>query len=310
MQIFESNYIENNGVGCVLAFGNFDGVHIGHAFLLQQAKEYARANNLKFGIYTFVDSPKFKNANHSVITTLQMRLSYFDYGFSPDFVYLERFDLVKNFTPGEFVGYVVEKFDCKCAFCGDNFSFGKNAAGSPSELCFLMSNVGRNCVVVDGLKVDGITVSSTRIKELIQQGNVEKASELLGKPYGFNSKVIHGASLGHTLGFPTINQVIPDELIMPQYGVYSTIVVIDGKEYMGVTNFGVKPTVCNNAAGAVAETYIVDFDGDVYDKVIGICFCKKLRDEKKFSSLDGLRKSISDNVVETRRYFEEKNEKV
>lgn len=309
MQIFENDYIKSDGVGCVLALGNFDGVHIGHGHLLKSAKEYAENNGLKFGIYTFIDSPKFKNANHSVLTTLQQRLSLFRCGYEPDFVYLEKFDFVKDFEPSEFVSYIIKKFNCECTFCGDNFSFGKNASGKAKDLSLLMTLKGKVSVVVDSLAVDNITVSSTRIKELIKQGEVEKASQLLGEPYCIISKVIHGAHLGHTLGFPTINQLVPKELVLPKFGVYATSVIVDGKEYMGVTNFGVKPTVSNDAETAVAETFIIDFDGDVYDKFIGICFCKRLRDEKKFSSLDELKKSISDNVEQTKRFFEEKYEK-
>lgn len=308
MLIFEDNFIYTNG-GCVLAFGNFDGVHIGHSHLLNCAKKYAESIGLKFGIYTFIDSPKFRDADHSVLSTLQMRLSCFDYHFSPDFVYLESFDSVKDMLPDDFVRYIIKKFSCECAFCGDNFSFGKNAQGDAEMLSTLMSENGKSCVVVEGLKVDGNTVSSTWIKKLIRSGETEKAAELLGYPFSFSSKVIHGAHIGHSLGFPTINQMIPEELVMPQYGVYSTIVIIDGKEYTGVTNFGVKPTVSIYPSCAVAETYIIDFCGDVYDKTVGLSFYKRLRDEKKFSSLEELKETISENVYETMLYFEEKYEK-
>ena len=308
MQIFENCYIDNPEKASVLAFGNFDGVHTGHTHLLRLAREYAKQNNLRFGIYTFKNSPKFKDAHRSVITTLDMRLSAFE-KLGADFVYLEDFDDVKDFEPDEFVDYIIGKFCCECAFCGDNFTYGKKASGKADTLFSSMLSKGKMCVVVEGLKVDAITVSSTRIKELIHLGNVEKAKELLGGPYIFTSNVVHGAHLGHTLGFPTVNQLVPKELVVPPFGVYSTIVYIDEKEYMGVTNFGVKPTVSDDASAPVAETYIIDFDGDVYGKNIGIGFYKKLRDEKKFSSLDELKMSISQNVAETKKYFEDMYEK-
>lgn len=308
MKIFEKDFKKSN-VGCVLAFGNFDGVHIGHRHLLSKAKSYAEANGLDFGVYTFIDSPKFANADHSVLTTLQMRLSLLDYSVSPDFVYLEKFDDVKNMSPGEFTEYIVDKFGCKCSFCGENFRFGKCAEGDAASLSEYMSVLGSDAVVVDSLMYEGVVVSSTRICSLIKEGMIEEAAVLMGDNYGFVSKVIHGAHLGNKLGFPTVNQLIPKEIVCPKYGVYSTLVIADGNEYMGVTNFGVKPTVSHDDS-PVAETYIIDFDSDVYDKFIGIYFVKRLRDEMVFSSLDELRDNIAFNVEQTRKFFEEKYENI
>lgn len=307
MEIYESDYIKTGNKQAVLAFGNFDGVHIGHCYLLNEAKKYAVDNGCLFGVYTFVDSPKFRLANHSILTDLQGRLSYIDYRVSPDFVYLEKFDDVKNMEPAEFVKYIVSKFDVVACFCGENFSFGKRASGSSRELVSLMNSFGRDTHVVSALSHEGSVVSSTLIKTLLQEGNVELARFLLGSPYGFTSKVIHGARLGHTLGFPTVNQMIPKSLVVPKYGVYSTIVIVDGKEYMGVTNFGVKPTVSSDKT-PVAETFIIDFEDNIYDKYVGIYFCKRLRDERKFSSLEELKKNIAENIVQTKAFFEEYHE--
>ena len=125
MKIFESYCKNDKKTGCVLAFGNFDGVHSGHRLLLAAAKEYAQKNSLLFGVYTFADSPKFANAHHSVLTTLETRLSLLESAVSPDFVYLEKFDEVKSLRPDEFADYIIEKFGCECTFCGENFRFGK-----------------------------------------------------------------------------------------------------------------------------------------------------------------------------------------
>lgn len=309
MEIFESVYDKSKFNNCVLAFGNFDGVHKGHQHLLNSAKRYAKEKGLAFGVYTFSDSPKFANADHSVLSLLGYRLSFINEFCNPDFVYLEHFDDVKNMNPEMFVRYIIDKFGCLCTFCGENFSFGKDAMGKSDDLVRLMRESFKDAVIVESLKQGGVVVSSTHIRSLLAVGKADEAGELLGAPYGFTSKVVHGAHLGHRLGFPTINQIIPKELVLPKFGVYSTIVIVDGKEYMGVTNFGVKPTVSADNT-PVAETYIIDFNGDVYDKFIGIYFCKKLRDEKKFSSLDELKENIAANVEETKRYFKEKNEKV
>ena len=309
MKVLENNSFINKNNGCVLAFGNFDGVHKGHRFLLDSAAKYAREHNLLFGVYTFSDSPKFAFAKGSVLTETQTRLSYLDHFCGPDFAYLERFGDVKDFEPCEFVDYIIEKFDCKAAFCGDNFCFGKGASGSSADLISLMQKNGRNAFVVDSVKDDGKVVSSTLIKSLIRDGDVEYAQKLLGTAYSFTSAVIHGAHLGHKLGFPTINQCIPAPLVCPKYGVYITVAVIDGVEYMGVTNVGIKPTVSTDDT-PVAETYVIGFDGDVYGQQVSIYFYKMLREEKKFTSLDELKKNIAINVEQTKLFFEEKHETV
>ncbi len=310
MKIFDKEYFKIDNKKCVLAFGNFDGVHIGHQHMLIKAKEYAANNGLLFGIYTFADSPKFKGAYHSNLSTLQNRLSDLCEFVCPDFVYLEGFDDIRTLSPEEFVDYVIDKFGAVCTFCGDNFSFGSRALGKAADMERLMHKNGLSAKIVPTLKMNNITISSSYIKELIQNGMTETAEALLGKPYGFVSPVIHGANLGHKLGFPTINQIMPHELIVPKYGVYSTIVIVDGKEYMGVTNFGIKPTVCDDFSSPVAETYILDFSGDAYDKHVGVYFCKMLRDERKFESLDELIKNIEINVEQTRAYFKEKHGKI
>ncbi len=305
MEVFESVYKSVNNSGCVLALGNFDGVHIGHMRLLSEAKKYAEDGGLSFGVYTFTDSPKFKNADRSLLTDLQTRLSFLHYKAEPDFVYLERFDDVKDFEKEEFAQYIISKFDVKVCFCGENFSFGKGASGNCKDLVALMKNLGRAAVAVPVLEYNGEAVSSTRIRKLLEEGNAEEAEALLLEPYCFTSKVVHGAHLGHHLGYPTINQIIPPELVAPKYGVFATVVIIDGKEYFGVTNFGIKPTVSSDNI-PVAETYIIDYNGDAYDKYVTLCFCKMLRCEKKFSSLDELKRNISKNVQETKDFFNEK----
>lgn len=310
MKMLENGFTKTENKGCVLALGCFDGVHLGHQYLLSEAKKYARENGLEFGVYTFSQIPKFKKTSHSLIMSNTQRMSKISYFSECDFVYSEQFELVKNMTSSEFVDYIVEKFDCRCAFCGENFFFGKDAVASCENLRSLMKKKGREAVVVECLKINGIEVSSTQIRQLLRQGEVSLARKLLGgEAYGFVSKVVHGAKLGHTLGFPTINQIIPESIVLPKAGVYSTIVVIDGKEYLGVTNFGTKPTVSNCDDEKICETYIIDFDGNIYDKYVGVYFYKMLREEIKFSSLEELKKNISMNVEQTKIYFEDKNDK-
>lgn len=311
MKIYEKQYIAENKNGCVLALGNFDGVHKGHMLLLDRAREYARENSLAFGVYTFVKHPKLSaGKRHELLMTLQYKLSALDYSAKADFVYLEAFDDVKEFSPEEFVEYIINKFNVKCTFCGENFTFGKRASGNSELLFQLMTKKGASAAIVETLKINGATVSSSEIRRLLHEGDAKGAARLLSEPYGFTSMIVHGASLGKKLGFPTINQAIPDELIIPAFGVYASCVIIDGKEYIGVTDIGVKPTVSSDERQVLAETYIIDFDKDVYGKYAGIVLYKRLRGEKKFKSLNELTENIALNVQQTKEFFKEmKDEK-
>ena len=305
MKVFEKDFIAENKNGCVLALGNFDGVHKGHKFLLEKAREYARGNNLDFGVYTFVKHPKLTyGKNHEMLTTLQEKLSILSC-LDVDFVYLEEFESVKDYTPCEFVDMITEKFGAECTFCGENFAFGKGALGNSDTLLKLMTEKGKNSVAVKTLKIDASVVSSTEIRRFLHEGDAEGAIKLLGEPYSFVSPIIHGASLGKRLGYPTVNQIIPEEKIIPAFGVYCSIVLIDGKEYMGVTNIGVKPTVSGDERQVLSETHIIGFNEDVYGKYAGVCLYKKLRGEKKFKNLSELTDNIAMCVEKTKEYFKE-----
>ena len=305
MKIFNSLEEINNIEPTVVAVGNFDGVHKGHQLLLDKARKYASENDLLFGVYTFLMHPRFApKKKQELLTTLQEKLSFLS-NLNVDFVYLEEFSDVKDFSPQEFVDMICEKFGSECTFCGENFTFGKMAAGNENTLLKLMSDKGKKSVTVETLKVDGSVVSSTEIRRFIREGDVESAAALLGEPYSFTSPVIQGAKLGRTMGFPTINQQIPDGKIIPAFGVYSSVVIVDGKEYIGVTDVGVKPTVSDDERKILAETHILDFDEDVYGKYASVLLMKRLRGEKKFRNLSELTEEIAKNVGQTREYFKE-----
>ena len=304
MEIFESNFNIDKYGPCVLALGNFDGVHIGHTSLFEKAREYAEVNNIFFGVYTFLDAPKFKNAHRSILTDTQDRLSLIGCLSDCDFLYFEHFDDVKDFSPEEFVDFIIEKFGCVCCVCGENFSFGKCAAGNSHTLELLMKQRQKDCIIVNSKMYKDNVVSSTLIKDLISEGDVETVCRLM-KPYGFTSKVLHGEHIGHSLGFPTVNQIIPEKLVEPKFGVYATLVVVDGKEYLGVTNFGIKPTVSGNNSQPRAETFIVDYECEIYGRYVGLYFLKMLREEKRFSSLDELKENIALDVEKAKLYYKE-----
>ena len=302
MKIYKSTdkLIENKK--CVLALGNFDGVHKGHAKLFSLAKKYAKEHECLFGVYTFEKHPRFDEG----LLTLNSEKCELIKQSGADFVYLEDFDKVKALKPCDFVAYISDKFGAVCTVCGENFRFGKNAMGNCSDLKALMNSCGFDAIIVPTLLYGAKPISSTVIRSEIENGGIELANELLGYNYGFSAQIVHGARIGHTIGFPTVNQFIPKEKICPKHGVYVSTVEIDKSKLCGVTNIGIKPTV-SSTSDVLSETYIIDFDGDLYGKIARISLYKLLRTEKKFSGLDELAENIKNNVVETKKYFEGNN---
>ena len=299
MKIYKGVSLDIKIQPCVLALGTFDGVHKGHVRLLNAAKKYSLEHGLLFGVYTFEKHPA---GNVGLLTLNAEKCARFELC-GADFVIFDDFDSVKNYSPNEFISYITEKIGTVCAVCGENFRFGKGALGSSGDLKRLMQKAGFDACVVTTLYDGGLSVSSTRIRNELENGNAQAASELLGYPFGFEAEIIHGASLGHTIGFPTINQELPKNKLRPKFGVYASCVEVCGKKRKGVTNIGVKPTVSDEKQ-VLSETYIIDFDENVYGKIARVSLYKMLRGEKKFSGIDELTQNISKNVFETKKYFE------
>ena len=191
----------------------------------------------------------------------------------------------------------------KAVFCGEDFRFGKNAAGDTRLLRAACQKNGVRFEIVRPVLDDGVPVSSTRIRAALREGDVPLANRLLGSPYMTCGTVVHGRHMGHSLGFPTINQLFSPEDLIPRFGVYATIVEVDGKEYVGATDIGVKPTVGDGYAPA-AETFILDFDGDLYGRNIVIRYYAFLRGEKRFDSLEELTKTVLDNAKQAKGLLE------
>ena len=304
MKVFEANQKLNIKKPCVLALGNFDGVHLGHRHLLSTAKKEAISKDLDFGIFTFDVNTKY---NTNLICTKDEKVSLFE-NCGADFVYFESFENIKGMTPEEFCKYICEKFMCEVCVCGENFTFGKGAKGKSDDLCALLKKLSKEAKVVPLLKLDGEYISSTRIRNLLNDGDVENANKYLGYAFCFSGEVVHGNSIGHKLGFPTVNVRIPKTKPDIKFGVYASKVICDGNNYEAITNIGIKPTIDEDKKSVVSETYIFDFDRDIYGEEITIQLYKKIRDEKKFASLEELKNEISNNAREAKEYFKERKE--
>ena len=281
-----------------VALGYFDGLHLGHigvisAALLQEDKKPA--------VFTFnCDStlPKFTTPEDIISfenkCELMQRVGV-EYLFAPDFAE------VCSLPAEEFVSEIlVKRLNAGFACCGTSFRFGKGGKGTPEMLSEIGARYGITVEIVADICDNGVPISSTHIRELIRCGDVAEANRLLGYDLWYRLPVIHGNHIGRELSFPTINQIIPETNIIPKYGVYKSFVSVDGRSYRGVTNIGVKPTVENrgDGSGAVMETHIIGFDGDLYGQRISVCLVDYIRPEVRFASLDELKAQIAEDKEE------------
>lgn len=287
----------------ILCLGNFDGVHLAHRALLRLAGQARQTEcpDAALAVFCFRRpswDTLFADRRPSHLSTLSQKLEYFreegiEYAFVVDF------PSVRELSKESFAGEVLRD-GCHCvgAVCGFNYRFGKYGAGSANELSSLLNTPVWIC---DEVRVGGQTVSSTRIRDLLEAGEPETATALLTRPYGFEAEVVHGKALGKQWNTPTINQYVPEGMLIPRHGVYVTENEVDGVCYRGVTNVGVHPTVDQNAA-VNCETYLLDFEGDLYGKTTKISFLKFLRPEQKFESTEALKAQIYADIDAARAY--------
>ncbi len=277
--------------GAVFLLGYFDGVHLGHRALIGRAVELAGGEH-PVAVWTFDSLPKGDILTDNAEKCALFAEAGVDYAVFEDFASLRSLD-------GEtfFRDVIVRRHHPSAVVCGHNFRFGKGAAWTSEDLRAFAEDAGIGCAVVPYVERDGAAVSSTTIRSLITAGNVTAAAELLGRPYAVTLPVVHGHQLGRTIGHPTINQLLPPGRIAPSRGVYSCIVEFTDKAGVfhtrgGVCNIGSRPTVNSDASDVTLETYIFDYSGDLYDVVIKTSFLEKLRDERKFSSVQELAAQI------------------
>ena len=292
----------------VIALGFFDGVHLGHAALLRLTRRRADELGIPAAVLTFDTHPDTLVYHQPVplINTLEDRKYLMEEKFSMDEVILAHFDRAMMEMPWEsFVeDYLLGELGAKHVVCGHDFSFGYRGQGTPDKLRRLCAQRGVGVNVVDKVSLGGITVSSTHIRQLIRQGDMEAAAQMLGHRHFLSGEVLHGKELGRRLGFPTANLALPEGLIAPAYGVYATLVTLpDGTVHPAVTNVGVRPTV-HDQLGRLVEAWILDCTAELYGEKIRVEFFTRLRGEKKFDSLEALREEVLRNAAETRAFFQ------
>ena len=199
--------------------------------------------------------------------------------------------------------YLQKELGAVHVVAGHDFHFGYRGEGSPQRLAEKCARLGLGCDVIPKVELDGVTISSTHIRTLVEAGELEQATRFLGHPHMLSGTVVHGNEIGRTLGSPTANLPVPQGVIAPGFGVYATRVVLPDGARPAVTNVGVRPTVSSAGQAVIVEPWILDYRGDLYGRDIRVEFHARLRPERKFPSLQALRDAIGENAAQTRAYF-------
>ena len=293
----------------VIALGFFDGVHLGHGALLRRAAEEAKKRGCESAVFTFDRPPKevITGIPCPLINSPEDRAELVKRLYGIDEMLMVPFDDEMRTTPWDrFVtDILVGRYGAVHLVAGHDHHFGHKNQGSPELLREKCAELGLGCDIIPAVTIGGITVSSTHIRKLLEEGDVETARAFLGHPHVLTQTVGHGRQLGRTIGIPTANLVAPPHVLLPRRGVYAAKITLpDGRAFGGVTNVGVRPTV-NNGQDVTVEPWILDFDGDLYGQAIRVEFYRRLRDERKFDSLAALRSQIETDAVKTREAYPE-----
>lgn len=291
----------------VIALGFFDGLHIGHSALMERVLKISKEKDLMPSVITFDANPKSMVTGCPVplINSCEDRAGLIHRIFGIRNVIILHFDKeLMHMLWTEFVERLSSEFNAAHLVAGHDFRFGWKGEGDSEKLLEKSRELGIGCDIIPAVTYKGIVSSSTHIRKLIAEGDMEQANEFLGHPHVLTDIVHYGYRLGRTLGTPTINMCFQEGVLIPAYGVYATRVYLDdGSEHMGVTNVGVRPTV-NHTTTVTAETYILDFTGNLYGKMVRIEFFKRLRPEIKFDGVDALKQQIQKDAESARAYFE------
>ena len=287
-----SGFMDYSSEETSVALGCFDGLHLGHKRVITRAVELS-GSSLCPTVFTFSSTPevKFKGKSPSNLLTFEDKLKILD-TWGIEKVYQVDFIDVMNFSPEEFVcEVIIKKLKVRKVFCGFNYRFGKGAQGDTESLIKICKSNGILAYITEPVKVNGIYVSSTLIRECIRSGDVKSAKDMLGRHFSLNFVVVEGKKLGRTIGVPTLNQNIPEDFIMPRFGVYASVTHIGESTYWSVTNVGVNPTTGDKFPKA--ETWMPEYSGEnLYGKKVKVDLIEYLREEKKFSSLDELKSTV------------------
>jgi len=276
-----------------ITIGNFDGVHKGHQELLNQTRKIARENNLESLIFTFDKFPReiFNPKDFQRLYNNENKENIFkSYGI--DTLLSIDFNEIMNVNAECFCeDILIDQLNLKFLVIGDNFRFGKNRSGDINLLKNYQDDRSFELIIPDSVLYKNESISSSRIRNFLQQGDLNAANECLGKEYMISGTVVSGEKLGRKLGYPTANISLDHDY--PLDGVYLTRTILDKKNYLSLTSIGDKPTF--NGSEKLLEVFILDFDKDIYGEKLEICFLEEIRKQIKFNNQDELIKQMNED---------------
>ena len=298
MKIIRNSNLEQ--LPCVVTIGNFDGVHLGHQALLAEVKKRAHDLKLESAVITFEPNPKdyfSQNKPQTRISSLREKIELFN-EIKIDRVHIIKFNQeFSKVTANEFISVLIKKLKVKEIVVGEDFCFGVGREGSIKQLS--ESSIELN--IKNKILIDGKRISSTLIRNLLANDKLDEANKYIGRPYSISGKVVHGEKRGRKIGFPTANIHMRHNR-PPLKGVFA----VKFQKHFGVANLGIRPSI-KGEKKLQLEVHLLNFSSDLYGQHVSVIFLKKLRDEKKFKSLDELKEQIKLDVIEAKLFFDKKN---
>ena len=288
----------------VLTIGTFDGVHLGHQKIVERVVTNARQEGLLATVFTFFPHPRMvvqHDKGLKLIHTLEEKKQLLQQ-LGVDLLVVQPFnEAFAQLSAEEFVSTIlVQRLNVKKVIIGYDHRFGRNRTANIDDMRLFGKKYGFAVEEISVQEVDEVSVSSTKIREALNKGDVTTAEHYLGTPYSLTGRVVHGLKLGRTLGYPTANiQVTEDYKLIPKDGVYAVYSYIDGRKVYGMMSIGKNPTI--EGKGASIEVYFFDFNGDLYDQKLTIEFVQYLREEQKFATIDLLKKQLQDDETAARK---------
>ncbi len=298
MKIIRNTNLEQ--LPCVVTIGNFDGVHLGHQALLTEVKKRAHDLKLESAVITFEPNPKdyfSQNKPQTRISSLREKIELFN-EIKIDRVHIIKFNQeFSKVTSNEFISVLIKQLKVKEIVVGEDFCFGRGREGSIKQLS--ASSMKLN--IKNKILMDGKRISSTLIRNLLANDKLDQANKYIGRPYSISGKVVHGEKRGRKIGFPTANIHMRHNR-PPLKGVFA----VKFQNHFGVANLGIRPSI-KGEKKLQLEVHLLNFSSDLYGQHVSVIFLKKLRDEKKFKSLDELKEQIKLDVIKAKLFFDKKN---